>query len=148
MADLKRWLAIVTGLPPAFALMLSGVAKLEDPFMSARFLSRLLSIPLAQSFPLARALGGFEATVALLLCLFWGRTRVLPWAMACLFALFAGVTASVASSDPQAASCGCFGSLMGELGARSLWRQVILDVALMGLAVAHSVSLPNRARGR
>jgi hypothetical protein len=132
-----RGLAVVTAAVPAFAFLLGGIGKLHDPFLSARFAARALWMPLDAGFPVVRAVAVVELLLPVLLCILNGRSRVPAYIGLCLLAFFVGLLVSVIAGDPQAVSCGCFGSLMGEALKRSLWTQLYIDLGLALLLIAN-----------
>jgi hypothetical protein len=131
---LRRWILqsflVITVALPALAFLLGGIAKLHDPFLAARFMARAFWVPLDTGFLVARVVAIAELLVGSALCLSNGRSRLPPYAGLCLLAFFVGLLVNVAMSDPNAASCGCFGSLMGESLRRSLWTQAWIDLGL------------------
>jgi hypothetical protein len=131
---LRGWivqsLLVITVALPAFAFVLAGTAKLQDPFLGARFMSRAFWVRLDTGFLVVRVVALGELLVGSALCLWNGRSRLPAYAGLCLLAFFVGLLVNVAMSDPHAASCGCFGSLMGETLRRSLWTQAWIDLGL------------------
>lgn len=136
---------LVTVAVPAFVFLLGGIAKLDDPFLAAKFMSYALSMRLTEAFELTRVLAVGEIALALIVCLTVGRSRVPALAGMCLLAFFVGLLLRIAYQYPQAIACGCFGSLMGEFQRGSLWTQVGIDLGLFALLGLHCL-LPSSAR--
>lgn len=130
---------------PAFAFLLGGVAKLDDPFLAAKFMSYAISLPLEQAFELTRIVAICEIGLAAIACLLVGRSRWPAFLGMCLLAFFVGLLLRIAYHYPQAIACGCFGSLMGEFQRGSLWTQVGIDVGLFALLTLHCL-LPTGPR--
>jgi hypothetical protein len=136
---------LITGVVPAFALALAGIAKTYDPIWSAQFISQGLRISLQDGLNVARSVATVELVVGIGLCLFIARSRIPGLIAVALFAFYIGVQFSVQQSDPQAATCGCFGSLMGAGMAKRLWLQIAINSTLLLLAVLHVLLVPRRA---
>jgi len=130
---------IVTAAVPAGAFALGGIAKLDDPLLAAQFIGHVLSVRLDHAFDLTRAIAVCELVLAAGICLSLGRRRWPAYSGMCLLAFFIGMLLVVQLRDPQAASCGCFGGLMGRLFLRSLWTQIGIDLGLMVSLAMHLV---------
>lgn len=135
--SLRRGLVLLTAAIPALALVLGGIAKTDDPFLAAQFLSKALRIRLLEGFDVARAIGAAELITGVSLCIFAGRSRLPPYGALGLFTFFVGLLTRVYIQDPRLADCGCFGSLAGRWLQQSLPTQIAIDLGLAGLLVVH-----------
>jgi hypothetical protein len=118
-------------LVAAFVLCVAGVAKLRAPATATRALA-VLGLPARSG--LVRALAAGE--VALGLWCVASPGRLAAGAMACLYALFAGLALVLGRRQ---ASCGCFGD--GEVPASAA--QSILSAVLSLVALAAILSVPH-----
>jgi hypothetical protein len=104
----------------------------------ARFVSAALGLrDFTQALFITHVVAGIEATLAVALCLAAGRSRWPAGMAVCLLLGFVAAITSVLRSGPGAASCGCFGSLLGERFASMLSGQVAVDVGLILVLCAH-----------
>lgn len=128
---------MASGVLPAFALALAGVAKLHDPILSAQFIARGLGASIPVGLAVARYAAIVELLLAAALCLLCARSRVPALGAALLFSFFLGLQLNVYWSEPSAATCGCFGSLMGGGLAKSGFSQLAIMSALLVVSIIH-----------
>lgn len=130
---------LVSGGVPAFVLVLAGVAKLGDPFLAGLFLRFTLHLPLPVAFDAARGLALAEIVVGLAIAACIGRSVVPALAGVGLYAVFVGLLARLLATQPNAATCGCFGDLFSGAGQHHLTGQCTLDVLLATLLIVHVI---------
>lgn len=129
--------AVLTAVIPCFVFILAGIAKLDDPYEASLFVSNALGIQLGTAHGIVRAIAVIELLLAAGISLAIGRNRIPAYLGLCLLAFFVGLLIRVINLAPNASSCGCFGSLLGERLRGRLWTQVEVDIGLMVLLSIH-----------
>lgn len=124
---------------PACALAVVGIGSIVEPFLSAQMFAAGLGVRLGNALQLARYTGGVELAIAVALCIWSMRSRLPTCAGGVVFLFLAVVVSRVLRLSPQAASCGCYGSLLGEHFARDLDVQLRLFGALVFLSLAQGL---------
>lgn len=119
----------------ALVLCIAGVAKLRSPGAAVAALSTLgIRVPRA----LVRAFAFLELAVGAFVAL--DPTRVASAVVACLYALFSGLSLALAN---RRASCGCF----GEQDAPASVLQSLLSAVLASVAIAAAIWPPSHGIG-
>lgn len=131
-------LLLVSAAVPAIFLLAGAAAKLSDPVPPAQFVAQATSIAdFRAALMIVCGTMVAEAVLAVALCLLAGRSRLPAYAAIALLGLFIAALLRVIRSAPGAASCGCFGSLLGSRFETLLDGQLILDIGLVLILCAH-----------
>lgn len=128
---------ILSAVIPCFSFSLAGIARLSDPFDAALFIKNALDLSLTTAYMVARGIGGIELLLGIGIALAIGRSKVPAYLAMCLLAFFVGLLIRVINLAPEASTCGCFGSLMGETFQTDLWTQVKTHLALAAVLLVH-----------
>lgn len=124
---------------PACILAVVGIGSIVEPFTSGQLFAAGLGVRLGNALQLTRFMGCVELGIAVTLCLWSGRSRLPTCAAGVVFFLLSIVVFRVLQLSPKAATCGCFGSLLGRTFAYHLVMQMRLFGGLVLLALAQAL---------
>jgi hypothetical protein len=123
-------------------LMAAGIAKVRDPFLAARFLNALFAVSFSDAVQITYVLAWFEVALSIALACALLRSRVPALLALALFGTFIGLLLRLVMMHPNAATCGCFGSLFQFFPPAATWTQLRFDILICACLAANVFSLP------
>ncbi|HEX5722628.1 MAG TPA: MauE/DoxX family redox-associated membrane protein [Acidimicrobiia bacterium] len=123
---MEGWFFLVAAL-----LVWSGIRKFADPEPTSGAL-RAAGLPFSRLSVLV--LASIEVGVGAMALLFSG--RVYPWAVAVVYAGFAGFVGLAMSRRLPIASCGCF----GKADTPPTWIHLVINLAAVGGSIAYATA--------